>query len=150
MNKSDVKIDGRRIQITRVFKAPRAVVFGWWSEAEKLQQWSGCKETTSCEVEMDFRVGGSLTQKMQISGAGAFTITGRYDEIIAPEKISYRVDLGFASTRVAIEFFEQGDRTKVVLTQEGFPDEAMPKIVSQGTAESFDKLAGLVAAVPAR
>jgi len=68
--KSEVKIIGQRLQLTRVFDAPRAVVFGWWSEAEKLQQWSGCKETTKCEVEMDFRVGGSFTQKMHIDRRG--------------------------------------------------------------------------------
>ncbi|HMD47942.1 MAG TPA: SRPBCC domain-containing protein [Bryobacteraceae bacterium] len=146
MNKSEVRIDGRRLQITRVFNAPREVVFEWWSKAENLSQWSGCKETTQCEVEMDFRPGGSFTQKMQIEGAGAFTLRGFYDEIVVPERISYRADMGQAVTRVTIEFFEQGGKTKVVLTQDGFPDETLPKIVSQGTSESLEKLDTLVAA----
>jgi uncharacterized protein YndB with AHSA1/START domain len=61
--KSDVKIDGKRLTVTRVFDAPRHLVFGWWTQADKLQQWSGCKEATKCEITMDFRVGGSFTQK---------------------------------------------------------------------------------------
>ena len=61
-----VQIEGNRVRITRVFDAPRAVVFQFWSQAEKLQQWTGCKEATHCEVEMDFRVGGLFRQKMQI------------------------------------------------------------------------------------
>jgi uncharacterized protein YndB with AHSA1/START domain len=138
--KSDIKITGRRLQITRVFDAPRAAVFAWWSSAENLQQWSGCKESTRCEVQMDFRTGGSFKQTMHIAGHGAFTITGTYDEIIAPEKIVYHVNLGQAFTSVVIEFFDEGNRTKVLLTQDGFPDETMPKIVSQGTSESLDKL----------
>ncbi len=138
--KAEVKISGQRLRITRVFDAPREVVFGWWSEAGKLQQWSGCKETTKCEVKMDFRVGGSFTQKMQIAGAGEFTLTGTYDEIVAPERISYRADMGHAITRIVVEFFEQGGQTKVVLTQDGFPDEGLCNIVSQGTLESLDKL----------
>ena len=143
--KSEVRISGNRLQITRVFDAPRHLVFGWWTQAEKLQQWSGCKDATKCEIEMDFRVGGSFTQKMQIAGAGEFSFSGKYDEIIEPERIAYHANFGPAITRVVVEFFEEGKGTKVVLTHEGFPDEMFCKNVSQGTAESFEKLDGLVA-----
>jgi len=120
-------------------------VFGWWSRAEKLQQWSGCKDATRCEIEMDFRVGGSFTQRMQIGGAGDFTVTGTYDEIVVPERICYRVNLAKAVTRVVVEFFEEGRRTRVILTQDGFPDEGSCKIVSHGTEESLDKLNSILA-----
>ena len=122
--KSEVKISGNRIQITRVFDAPRQLVFAWWTQAEKLQQWSGCKAATRCEIKMDFRVGGSFTQKMHIAGAGEFSFTGKYDEIVEPERISYHADFGQAITRVVVEFFEQGNRTRVVLTHDGFPNES--------------------------
>jgi uncharacterized protein YndB with AHSA1/START domain len=144
--KSEVNITGKRLQITRVFQAPRPLVFSWWKQAEKLQQWSGCKDATKCEIEMDFRVGGSFTQKMQIAGAGEFTITGTYDEIVQPERITYRADLGRAVTRVTVEFFEHGAGTKVVLTHDGFPDENFCKPVAKGTSESFEKLDALLAA----
>jgi len=60
---------------------------------------------------MDFRVGGSFTQKMHIAGGGDFRLAGTYDEIVVPARISYRVDMGHAITRIAIEFFEQGGQT---------------------------------------
>lgn len=143
--KSEVKITGKHLQITRFFDAPRHVVFASWTQADKLKQWSGCKEATKCEIEMDFRVGGSFTQKMHITGAGDFTFTGQYEEIVEPERIAYHADLG-GTARVLVEFFEQGNRTKVVLTQDGFPDENLCKIVSQGTMESFDKLERILVA----
>jgi uncharacterized protein YndB with AHSA1/START domain len=143
--KSEVKISGNRLQITRVFDAPRQVVFAWWTQAEKLQQWSGCKAATKCVIEMDFRVGGSFTQKMHIAGAGEFSFTGRYDEIVEPERISYQADFGQAITRVVVEFSEQGYRTRVVVTHDGFPDQGSCKTVSQGTVESLDKLASILA-----
>ena len=63
-----------------------------------------------------------------------------------PERIVYRANLGPAATRVMLEFFEESTgRTRVVLTQDGFPDEMLSKIVSQGTMESFDKLDGALA-----
>lgn len=142
---SEVKITGKRLQITRVFEAPRDLVFSYWTQAEKLQQWSGCKETTKCEIEMDFRVGGTFTQKMNIAGVGEYTVTGKFEEIVKPERIAYRVNMGPATVRVVVEFIEQGSGTKVVLTQDGLPDENMCKIVSQGTTEGLDKLEGVLA-----
>jgi uncharacterized protein YndB with AHSA1/START domain len=135
----------KSLQITRIFDAPRDLVFSFWMEGEKMQQWSGCKEATRCEIRMDFRVGGGFTQKMQIAGRGEFTVTGTYDEIVEPERIAYHADLGFGVTRVLVEFFKHGNGTKVVLTQEGFPDDFLSQTVSQGTSESFDKLESILA-----
>ena len=92
-----------------------------------------------------FSWGGSFTQKMHIAGAGEFSFTGRYDEIVEPERISYHADFGQAITRVVVEFFEQGNRTRVVLTHDGFPNEGFCKTVSEGTTESLDKLASMLA-----
>lgn len=145
---SEVQISGNRLQIIRVFPAPRSLVFAFWSQPEKLAQWSGCKEATACEVEMDFRVGGSFIQKMQIKGA-EFTVKGTYEEIVEPERIAYQVDLGPGGVgHVTIEFTDQGTNTKVVLTQDGLPDESICKIVSQGTSESLDKLEQMLAPQP--
>jgi uncharacterized protein YndB with AHSA1/START domain len=143
--KSEVKIDGNRLTIIRVFDAPRNLVFSWWTQAERLQQWSGCKDATRCEITMDFRVGGSFTQKMTITGAGEFSFTGAYDEIIVPEKIAYHADFGQAITRITVEFFEHGKATRVVLTHEGLPNEIFCKNIAQGTSESLDKLDALMA-----
>jgi uncharacterized protein YndB with AHSA1/START domain len=66
--KSEVKMSGSRLQITRVFEAPRAMVFGYWTQLEKLRQWAGCKDATKVEIQADLRPGGSFTQKMQIAG----------------------------------------------------------------------------------
>jgi uncharacterized protein YndB with AHSA1/START domain len=142
--KPETKVTGNGLQITRVFDAPRRQVFSWWTSPEKLQQWSGCKDATNCQIQMDFRIGGGFQQKMQIRGAGEFAFSGVYEEIVEPEKIAYRVEFGPVVTRVVVQFFEQGSRTKVVLTHNGFPDEAFCKNVTQGTGESLDKLETLV------
>jgi uncharacterized protein YndB with AHSA1/START domain len=143
--KSDVKISGNQVQITRVFNAPREKVFAAWKTPDLLERWSGCKDSTKVEVKMDFRVGGSFTQKLHIRNVGEYTITGAYDEIIEPEKIVYHVNLGPATTTVTIEFIIQGNQTKVILTQVGFPDENLSRIVSEGTLESLDRLEQLFA-----
>ena len=143
--KSEVKITDNRLQITRVFDAPRERVFAAWKRPEQLERWSGCNDSTKMVVTMDFRVGGSFLQKMTIQGTSEHTITGKYEEIIEPERIVYQVNLGPATARVTVEFIEQGMQTKLVLTQEGFPDPSICKIVSVGTSESFEKLAEFLA-----
>jgi uncharacterized protein YndB with AHSA1/START domain len=143
--KSEVKMSGNRLQITRLFDAPRAVVFAYWTQTGKLQQWSGCKDAAKVEIQADLRAGGSFTQKMQIAGAGEYTFTGTYEEIIEPERIVYTANMGPAMIRVTIEFFDEGEGTKVVVTQEGFPDPKLGEIVSQGMSESFEKLDELLA-----
>ena len=142
--KSEVKVGDDRLQITRVFDAPRQLVFAYWKEVDRLQQWWGCKDTTKVECTMDFRVGGFFNCVMQIKGAGEFSYRGQYDEIDEPGKITYHADFGPTTTRVVVEFIEQGAQTKMVLTQVGFPTQNICEMVSHGTMESFDKLDSLL------
>jgi uncharacterized protein YndB with AHSA1/START domain len=146
--KSEVKMSDTHLQITRVFEAPRATVFAYWTQVEKLQRWAGCKDATKVEIQADLRPGGSFTQKMQIAGKGEYTFSGKYEEIIHLRRIVYTANMGPAEIRVTIEFFDEGEGTKVVITQEGFPDPKLGHIVSQGMNESFEKLDELLALVP--
>jgi len=94
---------------------------------------------------MDFRVGGSFTQKMQIAGKGEFTFTGKYDEIVVPERIVYHADFGFAVMRVMVEFFEQNGQTKVVLGALGYRSREVFVWETSLRHESFDKLDSILA-----
>jgi len=76
--------------------------------------------------------------------SGRIFVYGKYDEIVEPERISYHADFGQAITRVVVEFFEQGNRTRMVLTHDGFPNESFCKTASEGTTESLDKLASML------
>jgi uncharacterized protein YndB with AHSA1/START domain len=140
------------LQITRIFDAPRSQVFEWWAQADKLQQWSGCKNCVKCEVDMNFRVGGGFRQKMYLVVDGRecdFTLTATYQEIVVPSRISYVLDMGHQTTRVDIEFFEEAEGTRVVMTQEGFSNPESSQIVLQGTNQSLDQLNSLIARVNA-
>src|SRR5260370_41942835 len=92
--KSEVKMSGTRVQITRVFEAPRAMVFAYWTQVDKLQQWAGCKDATKVEIQADLRPGGSFTKKMQIAGQGEYTFSGTYEEIIDVRRIVYTATQG--------------------------------------------------------
>jgi uncharacterized protein YndB with AHSA1/START domain len=141
--KTDVKIEGGKVQLTRVFAAPRAMVFDYWANGEKMAKWSTCAEAVRCEVQMDFRVGGKCVHTMEIRNVGEFTLVGTYEEIVVPEKIVYSADFGPAMkvvSKVTIEFFDEGKSTKVVLTHDGLPNEFFGQNVAKGTTESFEFL----------
>ena len=80
---------------------------------------------------MDFRVGGSFTCVMQISGAGEFSYKGQYDEIVEPERIAFHADFETTTTRVIVDFvdLQQGAQTKMILTQVGFPAQSICEMV---------------------
>jgi uncharacterized protein YndB with AHSA1/START domain len=143
--KSDVKIEGDRLTITRMFNAPRERVFAAWKQTDKMQQWWGCKNTSKVESTMDFRPGGTFSHQMRVEGAGPMAYQGAFDEIIEPERIAYHAEFGPITVRVTVEFIAQGSQTKLVLTQVGLPSPDICKHVSQGTDEAFDRLEQLLA-----
>ena len=103
--KSDIKRGDGRLEISRYFDAPRERVFAWWSSGEKLARWSKCTEASDCRMDMDFRVNGGFTHWMRIATPQVeceFTITGRHEEIAAPERIVYRANFGNAGTKVTV------------------------------------------------
>jgi len=67
-----------------VFDAPVACV-AWWTQAEKLKQWSGLQGCHECEIEW-FLCGGSFTQKMHIRRIGEFRLPALTAELVEPEK----------------------------------------------------------------
>jgi uncharacterized protein YndB with AHSA1/START domain len=146
--KTDVKMEGNKLQLTRLFAAPRPIVFDYWANADKMAKWSTCADAVRCEVKMDFRVGGKCIHTMEIRGAGEFTVVGTYEEIIVPERIAYSADFGpmmKVVSKVTIDFFAEGKNTKVVLTHDGLPNEFFCQNVAKGTTESFEFLDKILA-----
>ncbi|MGD0443294.1 MAG: SRPBCC domain-containing protein [Edaphobacter sp.] len=77
-----------RMVVTRVFDAPRELVWKAWTDPKYIMQWWGPKGFTATVCEMDFRVGGKLLCCMkapdgQICGWNAV----EYYEIVLHEKI---------------------------------------------------------------
>lgn len=48
----------REIVVTRIFNAPRRLVFEAWIKPEHVKQWFGCGSMTMTVCEIDLRVGG--------------------------------------------------------------------------------------------
>jgi uncharacterized protein YndB with AHSA1/START domain len=75
------------IVITRVFNAPRALVFEAWTTPELLTRWLGVHNGWSLAVcEIDLRVGGEYRYVWRNPKGREMGMGGVYREIAAPER----------------------------------------------------------------
>ncbi|QNI35384.1 SRPBCC family protein [Edaphobacter albus] len=77
-----------RMVVTRIFDAPRELVWKAWTDPKYIMQWWGPKGFTAPVCEMDFRVGGKLLCCMKApDGQICGWNTVEYYEIVPYEKI---------------------------------------------------------------
>ena len=76
-----------RMVVTRVFDAPRELVWKAWTDPKYVMQWWGPKSFTAPFCEMDFRVGGKFLYCMRAPDGQEFWNAGEYHEIVLHEKI---------------------------------------------------------------
>lgn len=145
--------------ITRIFNAPRELVWKAFSDVEMLKKWWGPRNFTSPAGTIDFRVGGKYHFCMRTPEGQDMWSTGIYQEIIPMEKIvntdsfadkdgnvvspeSYGFDATFPKEMlVTLTFEDEHGKTKFTLSHEGVPSKAMHDDMQIGWNESFDKLA---------
>ena len=76
-----------RMVVTRVFDAPRELVWKAWTDPKYVMQWWGPKGFTSPICKMDFRVGGQFLICTTTPDGQDFWHGGEYHEIVPHEKI---------------------------------------------------------------
>jgi|SRR5579875_745141 len=80
-------VEAERMVITRVFDAPRELVWKAWTDPQYVMQWWGPKGFTAPVCRMDFRVGGKFLCCMRSPEGHEFWNAGEYHEIVPQEKI---------------------------------------------------------------
>jgi len=86
MTKNTVS-DIERMVVTRVFDAPRELVWKAWTDPKYVMQWWGPKGFTAPVCQMDFRVGGKSLLCMKTPDGQEFWNAVEYHEIVPQEKI---------------------------------------------------------------
>ena len=79
----------RKLVITRVFDAPREVVFKAWTDPQRLKRWWGPKNFTNPVCEVDVRPGGAMRIHMRAPDGTIYPMTGVYREIAEPERLVF-------------------------------------------------------------
>jgi uncharacterized protein YndB with AHSA1/START domain len=117
---------GRELTITRVFDAPRALVFKAWTEADRAAQWWGPRGFTVISCQMDVRVGGAYRRCMRSPEGVVHCARGVYREVAAPERLAFTYAWEDADGRlghetlVTVTFAEYDGKTRLTLHQAVF------------------------------
>lgn len=93
--------------ITRVFDAPRDLVWKAWTEAERLAQWWGPKGAAIRVVSLDVRPGGVFHYAMQFQPGHDVFARFVYREIAAPERLVFVVSFSDADGGITRAPFPQ-------------------------------------------
>ena len=86
MTKNTVN-ETERMVVTRVFDAPRELVWKAWTDPKYVMQWWGPKGFTAPVCKIDFRVGGKFLFCMRTPDGQEGWNGGEYHEIVLHEKI---------------------------------------------------------------
>ena len=73
--------------ISRVFDAPRDLVWQCFTEPERMKEWWGPKGSTIVASKMDLRVGGTYHGAMRDPGGRVMWAKFVYREIVAPDRL---------------------------------------------------------------
>jgi len=148
----------RELTLTRVFDAPRQLVFKMWTDPAHLARWWGPKLFTSTVRCWEARAGGKIDLTMDMAGGGGHPMGGGFREVVAPER------LVFTSTALedengnpglenlnTITFADVGGKTQVTVHVVVLrATEAAAFALSgmeMGWSQSLDKLGDLIAQI---
>ncbi len=129
----------REVVITRIFDAPRELVFKAWTDPEHLAKWYGPKDFTATVIESDVRTGGSYHFHMRGPNYDDHW-RGVYREVVPPERLVFTSPAGPDSI-VTLTFEDLDGKTRLTLHHGIFPTVADRDLRKNGWSSSLDCLA---------
>jgi uncharacterized protein YndB with AHSA1/START domain len=140
----------REIMMTRVFNAPRHLVFDAFSKPELLRQWFGPHGFSLVVCEVDLRVGGGFRFVLRGPDGKDMGMRGVYREIAPPERSVHMESFDDypGESQVTMVLTEENGKTTMTATVL-YPSREVRDIVAasgmeHGAAESYDRLADLL------
>jgi len=162
MNTGTLKVTtptDREIAMTRVFDAPRSLVFDALTRPELLRRWFFGPPGWSLPVcEIDLKVGGAYRFVWRGPDGTEMGMRGVYREIVPPERLvgtEQFDDPWYPGEAVGTHVLvEQGGKTTLTLTVRYQSREARDAVLKtpmeQGVAAGYDRLAEVLAALLAQ
>ena len=138
----------RGYTITRVFDAPRELVWRAWTEPDQFAQWFGGAGASMKDMEMDVRPDGQWSGTMVIPGHPDIFWRGFYVEVEEPERLVMVLsdeELREPYETYSVTLTEVDGKTEQVLRQSGgnLTDEEYLE-AKAGTGSFLDAMAQLV------
>ncbi len=139
--------EGHELVITRVFDAPRELLFALWTDPAHLMRWMGPRGFTATQLEQDPRPGGAWRLCLsQNDGSRHLWQGGINKEIVEPERLVFTFAWEDADGRpghetlVTVTFAEQDGKTMMTFRQAFFETVEQRDGHHKGWTSSFDRL----------
>ncbi len=133
--------------ITRLFDAPRKLVFEAWTDPKHLAQWWGPRDYPAALVKLDVRPGGAWRHCLRSTETGNdLWHRGVFREVVAPERLVFTFaweedgERGL-ETLVTVTFADEDGKTRMTLRQTPFQSDGERDGHQSGWNSTFDRLA---------
>ena len=137
----------REIVTTRVFNAPRSMVFDAWTEVEHLKQWWGPRGFSNTFDVFEMKSGGRWSYTMHGPDGKDYRNEVSVVEVMAPERIVLD-HVSHPHFRLTVLFEELGDTTKLTFRQlfeTSAIYDGVKRFAVQGNEDNLERLANFVA-----
>ena len=147
-------LNDREIVMTRLFDAPRELVFDAFTKPHLIKRWLTGPDGWSLPVcEVDLKVGGKLRYVWRHKDGTDMGLNGSYREIKRPERIVhvelFDEDWTGGEALVTTIFIAQGDQTlmrqTILYASREARDAVLKSPMESGVAQSYNRLAELLA-----
>jgi uncharacterized protein YndB with AHSA1/START domain len=149
--KFSVEPGKQEIVITRVFNAPRDVLFNILTNPDLIPQWWGPRRFVTTVDRMDVKQGGQWRFVQRDSGGTEFAFHGVYHGVVEPERLVYTFEFEGTPGHVTLETVTLeggGGKTtatnKVVFQSLEDRDGMIATGMEEGASETMDRLAELL------
>ena len=139
------------VVLTRVFDAPRALVFDALTTPSLLERWYGPTDWSLVVCEIDLRAGGAWRFVVRRPDGKQIGQRGIYRDVVRGERLVYSEsweDWDAGETLVTTELTEENATTtftsSVIFPSKEVRDIVVKNGLGRGAAQSYDKLDALV------
>ena len=110
----------REIVLTRVFDAPREMVWEAWTDPKQLVLWWGPRGFSTTVLEMDVRTGGGWRMVMHGPDGTDYPNKSVFTDVVPYERLCYRLSGGkrggpAAQFEMTATFEDDGEKTLVTM-----------------------------------
>ena len=137
MSKNNLVVDReeRVITMSRIFDAPRELVWKVCTDPELVPQWWGPRNVTTIVDRMEVKVGGVWRYIHKDAEGNEYAFNGIYKEVEPPERLTYTFEFEPMAGHVALE----------TILFEVLPD-SQTKITARTTYDTIEDLEGTLQA----
>jgi uncharacterized protein YndB with AHSA1/START domain len=135
------------IVMTRVFDAPRDLVFEAHTSCEHMSHWWGPRKYEIASCDVDFRPGGGWRIVHRGPEGDEYVFHGEFREIVRPERITWTFEWEGMPGHVSVQtvVFEEHDGKTTLTASAGYDtveerDANLESGMLDGAAETYDRL----------